>query len=177
MATTYAQISNGTVWEIITPNDAISNLYSPSFVAGLVNITGRYPVPQVGWTATKVSGVWQFAPPTSPTPTLAQRAQLMLVSGIQVASASNATGLNGTYPVDPETRSDYQAEMISLLVNKTFTSGATTIALPDVSGVMHTFTTAQFTSFVTVLGSTITTLKQIAVSGTGTLPTPPVSIA
>ena len=166
---TYALIQNGIVWELVSgvaPPEA-----HPALV--YVDVTSVSPAPQEGWTATETGGVWSFAAPVA---TPAQGANAMLAQGCQIVS-TGTPALNGTYALDPATQSRIQAEIISILVNGTFTNGGTTIAWPDVSGAAHSCTIAQFKALATALGGCVTTLIGIAQANSGTLPTQPVTIA
>lgn len=172
---TYAHIIDGKVWELIEPPGDLQDHFTPAFAATLVDVSNRYPQPQQGWTATQTGAGWQFAPPPIPVLTLAQQAQAVLMNGIKVVSGANPT-LNGTYPLDPETRADLQAEIISILMNRVFTNGTTSIPVADTSGVPHTFTRAEFQAFATALGGVVTTLKSIIAANMGTLPVQPLMI-
>lgn len=172
---TYAHIVNGKVWELIEPPGNLDQHFTPAFAASLVDVSNRYPQPQQGWTATQTGAGWQFAPPPIPVLTLAQQAQAVLMNGIKVVSGTNPT-LNGTYPLDPESRSDLQAEVISMLMSRVFTNGQTSLPVTDSSGTPHTFSKIEFQAFVTAIGGAVTTLKAIIAANAGTLPVQPLVI-
>lgn len=165
------------VWEILDTSGDIASHFPGDFHSNLIDVTGRTPLPQPGWIAQQTSGVWTFHPSLPPVLTLVQQAQKMLGEGIRVKSMSNPATINATYPLDAETRSDLQAEMLSLLANGVFTNGSGTLAVTDVAGNPHEMSVAQFKSFVTALGRVVTTLKAIISTNTGTLPAQPVVIA
>lgn len=75
----------------------------------------------------------------------------VLGSGVQITSTS-ASALNGTYAVDPATQPLITSEAVYIQAtgaagSAKFTNGQTTKGWPDLSGTLHTFTTAQFIAF------------------------------
>jgi hypothetical protein len=60
-----------TVVEIIVPptiDDAqvpIDEMFTPEFVAALVDVTSADPRPAQWWTASETNGVWTFEPPVA----------------------------------------------------------------------------------------------------------------
>ena len=171
----YAQVAGGVVVELFSPPPGMT--IEQCFHAALtwVDITGRFPQPQVGWTATFNSGIWTIAPPVPVTLTVQQQAQAILGTSVQVVSASRPA-LSGTYPIDAESRIDVVSEMLSIGANQTFTNGATTMNLLDTSNAPHTFDVPHFQSYATQVGLFVTGLKMAAAGKLATLPTQPVHI-
>jgi hypothetical protein len=171
----YAQVANGIVVEIFSPPPGLT--IEQCFHAALtwVDITGRFPQPQVGWTATFSSGIWTMAPPVPVTLTVQQQAQAILGTSVQVVSASRPA-LSGTYPIDSDSRIDVVAEMLSIGANQTFTNGTTTMNILDTSNNPHTFDVPHYTSYAVQIGVFITALKMAAAGKSTTLPTQPMQI-
>ena len=67
---------------------------------------------------------------------------------------------------------DMLAEMAELAKAATFTNGTTSIAWHDVSGNAHTMNPAQFSAFVSAIGTYVTPLRAIVKSNSGTVPQP-----
>ena len=92
-------------------------------------------------------------------------AALAAISGVQTIPASVAivsTGtpaLSGAYGCTPSDQANLAAESIFILVNGTFTAGASMPWL-DASGTPHIFTsTAQFQQFASAIATYVTQLK------------------
>jgi hypothetical protein len=172
----YARIVDGVVAELFAPADGVTLADSlhPELAAQCVAVPpGASPQPGHGCFYANGS----FTPPPPPPPlSLEQLAMALLAGGIAIASTATPA-LNGSYPVDAETRSDIQGELLSLVINNTFTNGEMTIAWPDVTGAPHSFTVAQFKAFATAIGGAVGPLKIIIASGAGTLPVQPAPIA
>jgi hypothetical protein len=113
-----------------------------------------------------------YAPP-APAITPAQRAAATIAAGVQITS-TGTPALSGTYPADPATTSEIQAEMISLLVNGVFADGATTVQWIDTSGTPHTFTAPQWKSLATAIGQFVAAWTKY---GQGLTTTAPASTA
>lgn len=132
--------------------DADGNIYNQS------NLTG----PQ----QTTLAAVIAAHNPATPDP----------YAGCQVVSTGTPS-LSGTYSIDPRSLSDMQGEILSLVVNSTFTNGTTSLDWIDAAGASHTFDPTAFREFATKVGSYVGAIKLVAGSGTGTLPAQPVTIA
>jgi hypothetical protein len=172
----YANVTNGRVAELFTPPHGLT--IEQCFHPGMtwVDITGRIPQPQVGWNATMSGGIWTMAAPIIAPPTLAQQAQQILGTAVQVISTSQPS-LNGTYPIDNESRVDVMAEMISLGANGTFTNGLTTLNVLDTSLNPHAFNIPQFQSYATAVGNFVTSLKMTVSGKLNVLPQQPIIIS
>jgi hypothetical protein len=171
---TYAQVVSGLVFWIFT------SAQLPEWADGQIavaDITGVSPAPAAGWTATNSAGNWSFAAPAAPpAPGPAQLAVTALSAGLALTS-TGTPALNATYALDPESRADMLAEMVSLLANSTFTNGTTSLAWPDAANTMHTFNVTEFKAFATAAGAYVGALKPIIASNTGTLPSAGATIA
>lgn len=172
-ATNYARVQGGVVMELFTAPDGttLAQFFNASVAAQFVPVGNANP--QQNWL---YDGHNFSAPPAPSPPTLAQQAQSALNSGITVNS-TGTPALNGIYACDLETRSNLQAQVISILLNGTFTNGTASLQWPDISGAMHTFDVTHFKAFATAIGNAVGTLKQIIATGAGTLPTQPLTIA
>ena len=163
---TYAHIVSGVVVEIITPSAPIGQCYTAAFVATLVDVTAVSPQPQPGWTATETAGVWTFAAPVAPVPTVAQQAAAAMSAGLAIASTSTPA-LNGTFDVSASAQDHMQAEMIALLNSggTTFADGTTSVVWPDMAGVNHTFTAVQARALFLAAGAYVAALFKV-INGT-----------
>jgi hypothetical protein len=113
--------------------------------------------------------------PPAPIPTLAQQAGNLLAAGCQINSTSTPS-LNGVYSCSASAQSFTQAEVISILLNNTFTDGTTSIAWLDMSGNPHTFTIDQFKSFASGIASFVTACQRCITGQSTSLPTEPITI-
>jgi hypothetical protein len=171
----YAHIVGGRITEIYSPPPGMNmpDLFHPNLV--WVDITGRNPQPQPGWTATLQNGVWVMTPQIAPVMTMAQQALQALTGYVQIESVSTPL-LNGNYSVSADTRVDLMAQMVSLAANNAFTNGVQSIDWPDVDLRLHSFDPAHFRSFATAIGSYVTALKQVVSGASNAMPTQPVQI-
>jgi len=109
------------------------------------------------------------------TPSLAQQATTLVNSGIIITSVGTSS-LNGTYAVDPTSISHFMAEFLSLVATSAFCDGSQSVAWPDTTGGLHTFTVAQFKPFALAASAFVAgALKCINGSST-TLPPATVTI-
>ncbi|MGH6976700.1 MAG: hypothetical protein ACREED_06715 [Stellaceae bacterium] len=82
-----------------------------------------------------------------------------LAAGIAITSTGTPS-LNGTYALDPQTRSNITAEQVYIATKGTFTNGLATKPWPDKSGALHTFqTTAEFTAFAVAVAQYVDALN------------------
>jgi hypothetical protein len=131
-----------------------------------------------GWTVENGALVAPV-PPTAAqiaTQMLIQSAQSALSAGLSVASTSTAA-LNGTYAVDQLSQMDVIAIETSLNAGKGFPGGVTTFNYPDVGGVMHAFTEANFTDFAAAVRDYVYALKSVIAGASTTLPAASTTIA
>lgn len=170
----FAEIASGAVANVVVA-DAAAHLDSAKT---WVQIDGLSPTPGIGWRATESAGTWSFTDPTpaAPPPTLAQQAGRMIASGCQISSTSTPA-LNGTYAADPVSQQHIAAEIVSIMLNGTFTDGTTTIEWLDVSGATHAFTIAEFKSFATAHAGFVTACLKVINGQSTTLPAQPSVIA
>lgn len=78
--------------------------------------------------------------------------QATVAGGLAIASTGTPS-LNATYATDGAAQLNITAENVSILVNGTFTNGQVTKAWLDMNGGAHTFSTSQFKTFATAVGS------------------------
>lgn len=104
-------------------------------------------------------------PPVQPS----DQAQQMLHAGLTIVSESRAA-VDGTYDCSMASQVAILAEVVSLMNNKTFADGSTTLQWPDLSGTEHPFSPAVFIEFSTVMGRFISTLVKIRRTNTGSFP-------
>jgi len=121
---------------------------------------------------------WLAVPNTAdpaPAPTNAQKAATQLAQPITLHSA--ATGaLNGTYPIDTDTRRAMTTALASVNAGQGLPGGAPTFNLPDTSGTMHAFNQANFIAYHTALRDYVYQLRNIITTGTGGLPSSTLNI-
>jgi hypothetical protein len=177
--TLFAILDGDRVAEFVSPEDGVEihelEFLSKEQKAAAVAVPAGAHVGR-GWTHDNgtFSPPAPAVPPAPPTP--AQQARAMLAAGIAIA-CETAPELDGTYPVDVETRLDMHHELLSLHRDGVFADGGTTLDWRDTSGEPHTFTPPQFEAFAAVIGGTVRTLKQIVALGDGDLPMMPVEIS
>ena len=171
----YARIVGGVIAEIITPpaGFTLAQCYAPSIVAQCVGIDGITPAPAQNWTAAETDGVWSFAAPIAPTPTLAQAAAALVAAGLTVTSTSTPA-LNGVYNVQSGVsfgQQDIATEAQFISTFSEFSNGTTTaLVWPLLSGTSVTFTsTAAFLAFAKAVAQFIAAAK-LAVATSASLP-------
>ena len=155
---TYAYLQNGVVWEIISPMAGedgqeipLADRFTAEFCVACVDVTALSPMPSHGWSATESAGSWSFAAPVAPTPTGPELAGAALDAGLSIVS-TGTPALNGTYAIDQLSQMDIIAIETSLNAGKGFSRGASTFNYADASGVIHSFTEANFTNFAAAIG-------------------------
>ncbi|MFL9907360.1 hypothetical protein [Paraburkholderia sp. RL17-337-BIB-A] len=119
------------------------------------------------------------APPTAAqiaAQALIQSAQTAMAAGISIVS-TGTPALNGTYACDQLSQMDIIAIETSLNAGKGFPGGATTFNYPDVTGVMHSFTEADFTNFAAAVRDFVYGCKSVIAGASTTLPSSAVTIA
>jgi hypothetical protein len=107
---------------------------------------------------------------------LIQSAQGMLTTGLAIVSTGTPV-LNATYACDQLSQMDIIAIETSLNAGKGFPGGATTFNYPDVTGVMHSFTEANFTDFAAAVRDYVYALKSVIAGSSSTLPAASTTIA
>jgi hypothetical protein len=100
---------------------------------------------------------------------LSQQALSALAAGITISSTGTPT-LDGTYACDQLSQMDIIAVETSISAGKGFPGGATTFNYPDVIGVMHSFTEANFTDFAAAVRDYVYALKSVIAGASTTLP-------
>ena len=114
----------------------------------------------------EVTGSW---PPPPPPLTLAQQAAALLTGTVAITSTSTAS-LSGNYTVTQADQNHIAAEIQSIMLTNTFADGTTTVSWPDSTGVLHTFTIAEFKTFAMALGSFVAACYKCITGATTTLP-------
>lgn len=132
-----------------------------------------YQVPDHTWLSI-ANGAIVAATSAPPVP-LPKQAEAMLAGGLTISSTSGPS-LNGTYAADPTTQVQIQAEIISLLQNKLFANGTTSLAYPDIDNEPHTFTSVQFQNFATAMGLFVSSITAVVRGHSTTLPSNSVTI-
>jgi hypothetical protein len=107
---------------------------------------------------------------------LVQTAQTALATGLSIVS-TNTAALNGTYAVDPLSQMDIIAVETSLNAGKGFPGSVTTFSYPDVTGIMHAFTEANFTDLAAAVRDYVYALKSVIAGASTTLPATSTTIA
>lgn len=116
------------------------------------------------------------APAAPPPPTLLQQAQAALSGGITITSTGTSS-LDGIYSVDATAQSNLQAVQTYILTNGKFPGSSGTYPWLDMAGAAHTFpSTTEFEAFATAIADYVADLTLIALTGTGTIPTPTATI-
>jgi hypothetical protein len=162
---TFALIMNGAVVQLAAAMFPVN----PALV-WTNDISAVSPAPQVGWTAMKTAGAWNFTAPVIPAPTLAQQAAAAMLQGLAITS-TGTPALNGTYGVDPMSQGRVASISTYILVNGNFPGAMATYPFIDMSGAPHVFpTTASFQAFATACANYVAAVDFVAATGTGTLP-------
>lgn len=104
------------------------------------------------------------------------QANAALDAGIAIKSTSTPA-LNGTYAVDRLSQMDIIAIETSLNAGKGFPGGSSTFSYPDVGGVPHTFTEANFTNFAAAIRDYVYGLKSVMNGASTNLPTATMQIS
>ena len=99
-----------------------------------------------------------------------------LAAGCAIVSASTPT-LNGTYAVDPQSRSNLQALLLGYLLRSAFPGGGSTFAYPDASGAPHVMTQPQMEEIGSALEDYVAALDAWATTPGAGAPAQPVTIA
>ncbi|MCG5072293.1 hypothetical protein [Paraburkholderia tagetis] len=178
----YVRIQSGIVAEIIAPmldgsgvEIPIASRFYPLVAATLVDVTAYAVEPRPGWVATESSGAWAFSAPVPVALSGAQQAAVAFSAGIQIKSTATAS-LNGTYSIDTLSQSDIIAIETGLNAGKGFPDGSTMFNYPDASGIMHSFSEADFSNFAAAVRDYVYALRS-AVAGISTsLPSPAATI-
>lgn len=139
-----AHIINGQVFELLTvpTGTVIGTLFHPALV--WVDVTAVSPAPQVGWTATETNGVWSFAAPVVPAPTLAQQAGAALYAGMTLTLSGSLTLAATVFPCDPLTQAKIAGVATTINTTGGFPGGVSTYPMKDMAGAWHVFTLSQY---------------------------------
>ncbi len=123
---------------------------------------------------TEVTGTW---PPASTASEQLMASATVLLS-VPVAITSTSTpALSGSYGITMQDQAHIGAEVQSLMLNGTFADGSSTVAWPDASGAVHTFSMAEFKAFATAIGAFVAACYKVLNGSSTTLPGNAVTIA
>ncbi len=103
-------------------------------------------------------------------------AQMALSAGLSIKSASSPE-LDGTFACDRLSQMDIIAIETGLNAGKGFPGGASTFSYPDMSGVMHPFSEAQFANFAASVRDYVYALNSVVAGASTTLPPSSVTVA
>lgn len=107
---------------------------------------------------------------------LPQQAAALILGGLSITSNSTPS-LNAVYSASPNTITYVNSEVVSILLNGTFTGGSSTLQWADITGTLHTFpSTDSFKAFATVLGAFVNGAIQVEIGASTTLPSNSVTI-
>jgi hypothetical protein len=118
--------------------------------------------------------VISYVPP--PAPSAAQMAANAMTMGLAVTSTSTPA-INDTYACDQLSQMDIIAIETSLNAGKGFPGGAAAFNYPDLAGVMHSFTAANFTDFAAAIRDYVYALKSVIAGASTALPAATSTIA
>ena len=141
--------------------------------------TATLPVTAAEWatldTAQHVAAGALAAGAVIPALTLAQQAQAAFGAGLAITS-TGTPALSATYPVDATTQAHISAEMIALLNSSgtAFADNSASVVWPDIEGLDHTFTIAEFKPFALAIGAYVAALFKVL---NGTLAAMPAATA
>lgn len=171
------------LFALVAPGGEIIQIEAETFpvappIVWTADLSAVTPAPQIGWTATEAAGDWNYeAPPSPPSPTLAQQAQAALSTGLAITS-TGTPALNGVYAVDATTQARITSTMLYVQVNSAFPGPASTMAWPLMNGSTVTFpSTAAFQAFASAVANYVAALDEIARANTGALPVATATIA
>jgi hypothetical protein len=170
----YARIVDGVVAELFTPQEGftLQDSMHPDLVWN--DVTSVEGISQ-NWTATETNGVWTYAAPVIPGPTIATQALISTAAGMQITSTT--AGISGTYPCDPTTQSKLANVALYVQANGKFPAGLTSFPVFDITGTTHLFTTTtEFLALVSKMGDYVTEIDLFAAGAVQNLPAQPVSI-
>ncbi len=123
---------------------------------------------------TEVTGSWP------PAPTAAEQLQAsaaaLLAAPVSLTSTSTPA-LNASYAIAAQDQAHIAAELQSLMLNGTFADGSGTVAWPDASGLIHTFSAAEFKAFATAIGAFVAAVYKVLNGTSTTLPSASLTIA
>jgi hypothetical protein len=109
-----------------------------------------------------------YSPP-APAPSLAQRAATLLVGGLDIVSTGDPS-LSATYPCDLMAQQQISAEVVSILLNGTFTDGGPSIEWRDAAGGDHALSADQFKALATAIAAFVTACAKCVAGQSTTLP-------
>jgi hypothetical protein len=173
---TYAHVVAvpGPVTDVLTPpaGFTLAECVHADLAPGYVDCTAT-PGVASGWTYDGTA----FHAPVAPVASLAQQAAAAFAAGCAITS-TGTPALDATYPLDLATQTRMVIEAAALMQNGgTFLDGSTSVEFPDVAGVLHTFTAAQFRAWNTAVGAYAGGLLKVMQTNTGTLPSAPPALA
>lgn len=100
-----------------------------------------------------------------------------LLSGPVAITSMSTPALDGSYTISNQDQAHISAEVQSLMLNGTFADGSSTVAWPDASGAVHTFSVAEFKAFATAIGAFVAACYKVLNGTSTTLPSASLTIA
>ncbi|MDE2468202.1 MAG: hypothetical protein KGL35_05540 [Bradyrhizobium sp.] len=107
---------------------------------------------------------------------LIAEAQALLAGPVTITSTSTPA-LNGSYGITAQDQAHVLSEVQSIMLNGTFADGSSTVAWPDASGVVHTFSVAEFKAFATAIGAFVAACYKVLNGSSTSLPSAALTIA
>ncbi len=162
--TNYARVAGGVVHEIWAEpvGFTLGQCFTAAVAAQFVSLAGVTPAPQPGWTATQdASGVWSFAAPVVPPPTLAQQAAAAIGAGITLTLSGTVTLAATLFPTDPATQAKLAAVVTTVTASGAFPGGASSYPMKDAAGTWHSFTSAQYVKVAGAIAAYVAALDLI----------------
>lgn len=138
------------------------------------------PASGMAWAETTpalVEGVltqqWQQV--TAPALSPARQAEALVARGCAVVSAATPA-LDGTYPLDATHLAWLTSLVAGVSASEGLPGGAGTVAFPDVTGALHSFTAAQLVAFAAALRDVFYAAQMVLNGSSTTLPAQPATI-
>ena len=108
--------------------------------------------------------------------TLAQQAEAAIGAGLTLTSPTIPLA-SVTFDCGAVTQDHIQSEAVALLLTGAFADGSATVPWPDLAGVNHTMTVAQFKTFAGAQGAYVAALYKVLNGTLVTLPSASMTIA
>lgn len=100
-----------------------------------------------------------------------------LLAGPVAVTSTGTPALSASYGITEQDQAHVLSEVQSLMLNGTFADGSTTVAWPDASGVVHTFSVAEFKAFATAMGAFVAGCYKVLNGSSTSLPSAALTIA
>jgi hypothetical protein len=137
----------------------------------LVEVPETFALTPGRWQYT--NGEWvAYTTPVTP----AESAAAAFAAGLAITS-TGTPAINGTYACDPVSQADIVAIETSINAGKGFPGGVATFNYQDATGVMHSFTEANFTDLAGAIRDYVYALKSVVAGVSTALPAASTTIA